>query len=92
MEYNKLPDIQVATDINQVEITSLSRIKGQKQVVDLLRVNLDAYFNSRSDGTAPAFGPVLLCGPSGTGKSLNPVSAAPSNANVMPTTSPSPSK
>ena len=65
-----MSEIQVATDINQVEISSLNHIKGQKQVVDLLRINLDAYFNSRSDSTAPAFGPVLLTGPSGTGKSL----------------------
>ena len=65
-----MSETKVATDINQVEITSLNHIKGQKQVVDLLRINLDAYFNSRSDSTAPAFGPILLTGPSGTGKSL----------------------
>ena len=65
-----MSDTQVATDINQVEISSLSKIKGQKSVISLLKINLDAYFNSRSDATAPAFGPVLLCGPSGTGKSL----------------------
>ena len=66
-----MSEVNIATDINQVEISSLSKIKGQRQgVIDLLRVNLDAYFNSRSDDTAPAFGPVLLTGPSGTGKSL----------------------
>ena len=65
-----MQEIQVASDINQVQLTSLNHIKGQKSVIDLLRVNLDAYFNSRGDTAAPAFGPVLLTGPSGTGKSL----------------------
>lgn len=60
----------VGTDINQVEITSLSKIRGQKKVTDLLRVTLDAYFNSRTTESTPSFGPVLLCGPSGTGKTL----------------------
>jgi len=58
------------TDVNQVEILSLSKIRGQKKVTDLLKVNLDAYFQSRQTGTPSSFGPVLLCGPSGTGKSL----------------------
>ncbi len=60
----------IGTDINQVEITSLSRIRGQQKVIDLLRVNLEAYFQSRTTGNTATFGPALLCGPSGTGKSL----------------------
>ena len=58
------------TDVNQIQITSLSHIKGQDKVVDVLRVNLDAYFNSRQNGSGANFGPALLVGPSGTGKSL----------------------
>jgi Holliday junction DNA helicase RuvB len=61
---------QVGTDVNQVQITSLSKIRGQKKVIDLLRVNLDAYFQNRSQGKPSTFGPALLCGPSGTGKSM----------------------
>ena len=60
----------IGTDINQVQIISLSKIRGQKKVTDLLKVNLDAYFQSRQGNNPSTFGPVLLCGPSGTGKSL----------------------
>jgi Holliday junction DNA helicase RuvB len=60
----------IGSDINQVQITSLSKIRGQKKVIDLLRVNLDAYFQNRSQGKPSTFGPALLCGPSGTGKTL----------------------
>jgi Holliday junction resolvasome RuvABC ATP-dependent DNA helicase subunit len=60
----------LGTDVNQVEITSLSKIRGQKVVTDLLKVNLDAYFQSRQNENPSTFGPVLLCGPSGTGKTL----------------------
>jgi len=61
---------KLGTDVNQVEILSLSKIRGQKKVTDLLKVNLDAYFQSRQTGKPSSFGPVLLCGPSGTGKTL----------------------
>ena len=60
----------IGTDVNQVQILSLSKIRGQKKVTDLLKVNLDAYFQSRQTGNTGAFGPVLLCGYSGTGKTL----------------------
>jgi len=63
--------ISIGTDVNQIGITSLQHIKGQPQVVDLLRVNVDAYFQSRSkDEKNTVFGPCLLTGPSGTGKTL----------------------
>jgi len=61
---------QIYTDVNQFEISSLSKIRGQKKVTDLLKVNLDAFFQSRTTGNTGTFGPILLCGPSGTGKSL----------------------
>ncbi|AQT70050.1 Holliday junction ATP-dependent DNA helicase RuvB [Anaerohalosphaera lusitana] len=61
---------QVGNDVNQIEIVSLSKIRGQKKVTDLLKVNLDAYFQSRQNGNPGSFGPVLLCGHSGTGKTL----------------------
>ena len=60
-------------DVNQIKISSLSRIQGQADVVDLLQVNLESYFTSRSTAkpeNMPSFGPVLLVGHSGTGKSL----------------------
>jgi Holliday junction resolvasome RuvABC ATP-dependent DNA helicase subunit len=60
----------IGTDVNQVEILSLSKIRGQQKVIDLLSVNLSAYFASRQTGKPSTFGPVLLCGPSGTGKTL----------------------
>jgi Holliday junction DNA helicase RuvB len=60
----------IASDVNQFGITSLSKIRGQKKVIDLLSVNIDAYFQSRQNENTGTFGPALLCGPSGTGKSL----------------------
>ena len=61
----------IGNDVNQIEISSLSKIRGQGRVTDLLKVNLDAHFQSRQTNSKPAaFGPVLLCGPSGTGKTL----------------------
>jgi Holliday junction DNA helicase RuvB len=60
----------IASDVNQFEITSLSKIRGQKKVIDLLKVNLEAYFQSRQNGNPGSFGPCILCGYSGTGKSL----------------------
>lgn len=60
----------IGTDVNHIEISSLSKIRGQKKVTDLLKVNLDAYFQSRQTGKPGTFGPALLCGPSGTGKTL----------------------
>ncbi len=60
---------EVGTDVNQTEITSLNHIKGQPHLIELLRTSLDAYFQNRAikqDKTT--FGPVLLVGPSGTGK------------------------
>jgi len=61
----------IGTDVNQIEITSLEHIRGQPQVVDLLRVNIDAYFQAHAkDEKHTTFGPCLLTGPSGTGKTL----------------------
>ena len=60
----------IGTDINQIEITSLSHIKGQPQVQELLRVNIDAYFQNRANNGNSSFGPALLLGPSGVGKTL----------------------
>ncbi len=58
------------TDVNQVEITSFNHIRGQDKAVEVLRINLDAYFNSRSQNSNNSFGPALFVGPSGTGKSI----------------------
>ena len=77
----------IGTDINQVEITSLSKIRGQKKVTDFLQVNLEAYFQSRQTGNTSTMGPVLLCGPSGTGKSLvaKAIHAELANLNLIET-------
>lgn len=64
--------INTGIDINQVKITSLSHIQGQPHVVKTLKLHLDAYFNIRSnyENSSLVFGPVILTGPSGTGKTL----------------------
>lgn len=60
------------TDINQVRITSLYHIQGQPNVVETLKVHLRAHDNIRSSAgnSDVPFGPVILCGPSGTGKTM----------------------
>jgi len=59
------------TDVNQVQPASLHHIQGQRQVIENLIVNLRAYFNAKSSCNNPiTFGPVILCGPSGTGKTM----------------------
>ena len=65
-----MPDKIIGTDINQVEITSLSHIHGQPQVQELLRVNIDAYFQNKANNENTSCGPFLLLGPSGVGKTL----------------------
>ena len=64
--------INTGIDINQIKITSLSHIQGQPHVVKTLKLHLDAYFNIRSnyENSNLVFGPVILTGPSGTGKTL----------------------
>ncbi|AQT68251.1 Holliday junction ATP-dependent DNA helicase RuvB [Anaerohalosphaera lusitana] len=61
---------EIGTDVNQTQITSLSHIKGQPHIVELLRTSLDAYFANRANNSSSSFGPVLMVGPSGTGKTL----------------------
>lgn len=60
------------TDIRQVKIRSLSHIRGQTRVVENLKARLRGYFNSRSaaGSSHSSFGPVLLAGPPGTGKTM----------------------
>jgi holliday junction DNA helicase RuvB len=62
----------IGTDVNQVKITNLSHIRGQPQVIDNLEVNLRAHFNIRttSGSSDSSFGPTILCGSPGTGKTL----------------------
>lgn len=63
---------RAGTDINQVRITSLFHIQGQSHVIETLKVHLRAHDNIRSSPGNPdvSFGPVILCGPSGTGKTM----------------------
>ena len=66
-----MSDNPVGTDISQMKIESLSRIRGQPQVVQHLQLHLAAHFNMRwTAKSPPTFGPALFCGPPGTGKTL----------------------
>jgi len=67
-----MKNISTGIDINQIKITNLSQIKGQSQVVDTLQLHLRAHSSIRSDssGLDLSFGPVILTGPSGTGKTM----------------------
>jgi Holliday junction DNA helicase RuvB len=67
-----MDDKTVGADINEFNITSLSHILGQPQVVELLGLHLQGHFNIRSTATGPSppFGPVILCGPPGIGKTM----------------------
>ncbi|MCJ7776958.1 MAG: AAA family ATPase [Sedimentisphaerales bacterium] len=62
----------IGTDVNQVKITSLSHIVGQSQVVEQLELQLLAHFviGSTTASACPPFGPALLSGPPGTGKTM----------------------
>jgi len=62
--------VNVGTDVNQVQITSLSHILGQQQVVQLLKVSIDSHFQNRAKNQDSVFGPVALVGPSGCGKTI----------------------
>lgn len=65
-------DGSIGNDVNEVKVTSLSHIRGQPQVTETLLTHLQAYFNLRSATDDPdlSFGPTLLCGPRGTGKTM----------------------
>ena len=62
----------VGTDVNQIEITSLSHILGQPQVTDKLSVHISAHFNNKSssNNSNSSFGPTILTGESGVGKTM----------------------
>jgi Holliday junction DNA helicase RuvB len=62
----------IAADVNETPITRLSEIRGQPQVMAPLEVFLQAHVNLRlaNPNADTTFGPVLLSGPSGTGKTL----------------------
>lgn len=65
----------IKTDIYQAGPVSLLKIVGQRQVVEYLKVSLNAYDNLKKagNGTDLSFGPVLFAGPSGTGKTMTAV-------------------
>jgi len=64
--------INTGIDINQINITNLSQIQGQPHVIKTIKLHLDAYFNIRAnyENSNLVFGPVILTGPSGTGKTM----------------------
>ena len=83
-----MQDQTVGTDISQVENIPLSKLKIQPSIKNLLRVSIDAYFNSRaSDSGFASWGPCLLVGPSGTGKTLvaKSIHSALANLNLIET-------
>jgi Holliday junction DNA helicase RuvB len=52
-------------------VSSLNHVIGQSRAVNVLQTALDAYFNDRSKtGFEVAFPHLLMCGPSGVGKTL----------------------
>ncbi len=57
-------------DVTNYRVTCLSKIIGQRIAVKLLGTYLDAYFQKRSSHGNSIFGPILLTGPSGVGKTL----------------------
>ena len=60
----------IGTDVTQFETTSLSHIYGQPQVTDKLCVHISAHFNTKSSSknSGSFFGPTILTGRTGTGK------------------------
>jgi len=62
----------IGTDINQVKITSLYHIQGQPQVIETLKVHMEAYFKTRSscDNANLSLGPIIFTGPCGIGKTM----------------------
>jgi Holliday junction DNA helicase RuvB len=60
------------SDVSQIEPVSLTHIKGQRPVISALQIYLRAYFNVRlaTANAMHSFGPVILTGPSGTGKTM----------------------
>ena len=63
---------KTGNDVNQIGIHSLSRIIGQPRIVSTLELHLNAYFSMRTASSVKTlvFGPVILTGPSGTGKTM----------------------
>jgi holliday junction DNA helicase RuvB len=59
-----------ATEISAAAPTTLDHVLGQRQAVEQLRVALAAFWNDRAAGRNPTFGPVLMAGPPGCGKTL----------------------
>jgi len=62
----------IGTDVNQFERMNLYHIYGQPQVTDKLNVHISAHFNNKSsfNNSNSSFGPVILIGPPGTGKTM----------------------
>ena len=62
----------IGVDVNQVKLTSLAHIHGQSQLTDKLNVHLNAYFktNPNNKNSYSSFGPLILTGPTGVGKTM----------------------
>jgi Holliday junction DNA helicase RuvB len=60
------------TDVNQISITSLDQIIGQRQVVNALKFYKKAHDNFRfmQGDSKVSFGPAMFTGPPGTGKTM----------------------
>ena len=57
-------------DVNDIRLTRLDQIIGQPQIIEMLKVYLRARSNRRAkaDASSLSFGPTLLTGPAGFGK------------------------
>ena len=88
-QYTDMTERTIGTDINQVETIPLSKLKISSSILDLLQVSIDAYFNNRASSNAEdvSWGPCLLVGPSGTGKTLvaKGIHSALANLNMIET-------
>src|SRR5437868_562425 len=65
-----MPRANQIAEISAAAPRALDHLVGQSQVVELLRIALAAYWNDHAAGLRPQFGPVLLEGGPGLGKTL----------------------
>lgn len=67
-----MPVSKIKSDINDIKMSSLDKLIGQKQVKQALEMNLHAYFKARARCNCEdiRYGPAMFAGSSGTGKTM----------------------
>ena len=67
-----MPASKIISDINDIKMSSLDDMIGQKQVKQTLKMNIQAYFKARARCNSEdiKYGPAIFTGPSGTGKTM----------------------